>query len=168
MDTIVNKIAASGIITLDPSEFLPREEIVVFDVKPFLFKELILKEKDFRESLKNQDWVLFKDKMVTITCTADAIIPMWAYMLVASYLESVASEILFGNKEEAVRQISLKKVVQTDAERFRDQRVVIKGCGDKAVPADVYIALMKKLQPVVKSVMFGEPCSTVPVFKQKK
>lgn len=168
MDTIANKVAASGIMVLDPSDFLPEEEIVVFDLKQFLFKELILKEKDFRESLKNQDWELYRNRMVTITCSTDAIIPMWAYMLVASGLKPVASDILYGNKEEAVRQLALKKVVQTDTEQFRDQRVVLKGCGDKVVPADVYIALMKKLQPVVKSVMFGEPCSTVPVYKKKQ
>lgn len=168
MDAIVNKIAASGIITLDPADFLPKEEIVVFDLKPFLFRELILKEKDFRESLKNHDWERYRNKVVTITCSADAIIPMWAYMLVASYLESIVSDILFGDNEEAVKQSAIKSVDKLDPEEFRDQRIVLKGCGDRSVPADVYIALMKKLKPVVKSVMFGEPCSTVPVYKQKK
>lgn len=168
MDAIVNKIAASGIITLDPADFLPKEEVVVFDLNPFLFRELILKEKDFREALKKFDWESYKNKIVTITCSADAIIPMWAYMLVASYLEEIATDILFGDKNEAVKQSAIKAIDQLDTEIFRDQRIVLKGCGDQSVPADVYIALMKKLQPVVKSVMFGEPCSTVPVYKQKK
>lgn len=168
MDAIVNKIAASGIITLDPADFLPKEEIVVFDLKPFLFRELILKEKDFREALKNHDWEQYRNKIVTITCSTDAIIPMWAYMLVTSYLEGFASDILFGNKNEAIRQSAIKTIKQLDVETFHDQRIVLKGCGDQSVPADAYIALMKKLKPVVKSVMFGEPCSTVPVYKQKK
>lgn len=167
MDSIVNKIAVSGIITIDPVDFLPKEEILVFDLKPFLFRELILKEKDFREALKNQDWELYRDKTVAVTCSADAIIPMWAFMLVTSYLASVASDILFGDNEEAIRQLAIKSVDKLNPEEFRDQRLVLKGCGDRAVPADVYIALMKKLKPVVKSVMFGEPCSTVPVYKKK-
>ncbi|TAM99596.1 MAG: DUF2480 family protein [Chitinophagaceae bacterium] len=167
MDSIVNKIAVSGIITIDPVDFLPKEEILVFDLKPFLFRELILKEKDFREALKNQDWEQYRDKTVAVTCSADAIIPMWAFMLVTSYLASVASDILFGDNEEAIRQSAIKSVDKLDLEEFRDQRLVLKGCGDRAVPADVYIALMKKLKPVVKSVMFGEPCSTVPVYKKK-
>lgn len=168
MDTIVNKIAVSGIITVNPEEFLPKEEVAVFDLKPFLFRELILKEKDFREALKNQDWELYRNRIVSITCSTDAIIPMWAYMLVTSYLESIASDILFGDNQDAVKQSAIKAIEKLDPEEFRDQRVVLKGCGDQFVPADVYIALMKKLQPVVKSVMFGEPCSTVPVYKQKK
>ncbi len=167
MDSIVNKIAVSGIITIDPVDFLPKEEILVFDLKPFLFRELILKEKDFREALKNQDWEQYRDKTVAVTCSADAIIPMWAFMLVTSYLASVASDILFGDNQDAIRQSAIKSVDKLNPEEFRDQRLVLKGCGDRAVPADVYIALMKKLKPVVKSVMFGEPCSTVPVYKKK-
>jgi hypothetical protein len=167
MDSIVNKIAVSGIITIDPVDFLPKEEILVFDLKPFLFRELILKEKDFREALKNQDWEQYRDKTVAVTCSADAIIPMWAFMLVTSYLASVASDILFGDSQDAIRQSAIKSVDKLNPEEFRDQRLVLKGCGDRAVPADVYIALMKKLKPVVKSVMFGEPCSTVPVYKKK-
>lgn len=167
MDTIVNKIAVSGISTVDPADFLPKEEVMVFDLKPFLFRELMLKEKDFREALKNQDWELYRDKIVSVTCSADAIIPMWAYMLVTSYLESVASDILFGGKQEAIKQSAIKSINKLDPEEFRDQRIVLKGCGDQSVPADIYVALMKKLKPVVKSVMFGEPCSTVPVYKKK-
>jgi hypothetical protein len=169
MDDIINKVAASGIQTLDPAVFLPAaEDLVVFDLKPFLFRELILKEKDFREALKTHDWAVYQDRTVTICCTADAIIPMWAYMLVTSYLKPVAADILYGSRQDAVRQMTRTAIENMDAEPYRDQRIVLKGCGDQPISEDAYIALMKKLQPVVKSVMFGEPCSTVPVYKQKK
>lgn len=167
MEGIVNKIAASGLITLDPADFLPAEKPVVFDLKPFLFRELILKEKDFREALKAFDWEQYKERSVALLCSADAIIPLWAYMLVAAYLEPFAAGMGYGSAEDLAEQMTLEKIQATDIAPFRDQRVVIKGCGDRAVPAAAYIALMKKLRPVVKSVMFGEPCSTVPVYKQK-
>jgi hypothetical protein len=169
MDDIINKVAASGIQTLDPAVFLPAEEhLVVFDLKPFLFRELMLREKDFREALKNHDWTLYQDRTVTICCTADAIIPMWAYMLVTSYLKPISADVLYGDREVGIRQMTRMAIEKLDIEPYRDQRIVLKGCGDQSVPEDAYIALMKKLQPVVKSVMFGEPCSTVPVYKQKK
>lgn len=168
MAEIINKIASSGLITLDPADFLPSEaEIAVFDLKPFLFRELILKEKDFRDALKSQRWEDFRDKKVTLTCSADAIIPMWAYMLVTSYLEGIAGDIFYGNHEIAGIQAALSAINRLNPELYRDHRIVIKGCGDRSVPPEVYIALMRKLKPVSKSVMFGEPCSTVPVYKQK-
>lgn len=169
MNDIINKVTASGIQTLDPAVFLPaKEDLMVFDLKPFLFRELILKEKDFREALKNHDWTPYGDRTVTICCTADAIIPMWAYMLVTSYLKPVAADVLYGDREDGIRQMTRTAIEKMDVAPYQDQRIVLKGCGDQPVSEDAYIALMKKLQPVVKSVMFGEPCSTVPVYKQKK
>lgn len=168
MEPIVNKIAASGLITLDPATFLPEEPIMVFDLKPFLFRELILKEKDFREALKNHVWDQYQDKNVTIYCSTDAIIPMWAYMLVTSYLEPIAADIHFGDETAGQTQIAVAAVNKIAAASYEGQRIVIKGCGEKPVSTEVYVALMKKLRPVVKSIMFGEPCSTVPVYKQKK
>jgi hypothetical protein len=167
MEGIVNKVAASGLITVDPADFLPAGEPEVFDLKPFLFRELILKEKDFREALKVLDWEQYRGKYVSLLCSTDAIIPMWAYMLAAAYLEPFAAGIGYGTPAEVKAQMTLEKIHATDIEPFRNQRVVIKGCGDRAVPPAAYVALMKKLRPVAKSVMFGEPCSTVPVYKQK-
>lgn len=168
MEEIVNKIASSGLITIDPADFLPKEEAMIFDLKPFLFRELILKEKDFRDSLKLHDWQQYQDKMVAVGCSADAIIPMWAYMLVTSYLEPFAKTIQYGTGDELMGRMTLAAIEEMDVDLYRDQRIVIKGCGEKAVPPSAYIALMKKLKPVVKSIMFGEPCSTVPVYKQKR
>jgi hypothetical protein len=161
-EEIVNKIAASGLITLDLEEYYPKEEILVFDLKPHLFMELILKEKDFRAALQQLDWSVYQDKVVAVTCTADAIIPMWAYMLVGTYLQPVAKDIIFGNEQSARQHIAA-----IPASDYADQRVVVKGCGDVPIGEYAYLEITKKLRPVAKSIMYGEPCSTVPIFKKK-
>jgi len=166
-ETIVNKVAESGLITLDLEEYYPKAEIVVFDLKDYLFMELILKEKDFRAALQNHDWNQYQDKNVALTCTADAIIPMWAYMLVASYLQPFANEIIFGNKEAAISMLISKNLSKIRGEAFTDKRVVVKGCGDVQIPESAYVEITNKLRPFVKSIMYGEPCSTVPIYKKK-
>ncbi len=165
-EPIINKVAESGIITLDPANYLPGGETAVFDMKDHLFMGLILKEKDFRETLKGMDWEQYRDKNVAVTCTADAIIPVWAYMLVASNLQPVAKEIVMGDEKDLQRQLFLKKIAQIQLNDFTDKRVVIKGCGDIPIGDFVYMELTKILRPVVKSLMYGEPCSTVPVYKR--
>lgn len=164
---IVNKVAESGLITIDPASFLPKGETAVFDLKDYLFMGLILKEKDFREALKNLDWEQYRDRNVALTCTADAIIPVWAYMLVASYMEPVAKEIVMGDEEQLKRQLFLKNLAAIDPRQYINQRIVVKGCGDIPIGDFVYMELTKILRPVVKSIMYGEPCSTVPVYKAK-
>jgi len=165
---IVNKVAQSNIISFDLEEYFPQEEIAVFDLKDFLFKGLILKEKDFREALAQMNWKNYSEKYLAITCSTDAIIPQWAYMLVSVYAQPFAKGIYFGTKEETIKHIYLKKLDALDTEQFRDQRVVVKGCSDKPVPADAYVHITNLLRPVVKSIMYGEPCSTVPLFKRKE
>lgn len=166
-EEIVNKVAASGLITLDLEEYYPKEEILVFDLKSHLFMELILKEKDFRAALQQHDWSLYQDKVVAVTCTADAIIPMWAYMLVATYLQPVAKDIQFGNEQTVRQQLFIKNIAAIPASEYADQRVVVKGCGDVPIGEYAYLEITKKLRPVAKSIMYGEPCSTVPIFKKK-
>ena len=129
--------------------------------------ELILKEKDFREALQNTDWTLYQGKVVAVTCSADAIIPMWAYMLVASYLQPIASEIVFGDADAALKELFLKKIASIDVSRFADKRVVVKGCGNLPVGEYAFLEITKVLRPVAKSIMYGEACSTVPIFKKK-
>jgi hypothetical protein len=165
-DTIVNKVAQSGLITLNLEEYFPQDEILCFDLKDYLFMGLILKEKDFREALKKQDWTPYTNKLVTITCTADAIIPLWAYMLVTTYLQPVARDIYVGTTDEMQKHFFLKNIAAIDVRPFKDQRIVVKGCGDIPVGAFAYAELTKQLLPHVKSIMYGEPCSTVPVFKK--
>ena len=166
-DEIVNKIAQSQLITLDLETYYPAEEIVLFDLKPHLFMELILKEKEFRAALQNNDWSVYQNKVVAVTCTADAIIPMWAYMLVASYLQPVSKEVIFGDVNTARQQIFLQRIDAIHTDEFVDKRVVVKGCGDVPIGEFAYLAITKKLMPVAKSIMYGEPCSTVPIFKRK-
>lgn len=163
-----NKVAESGILTLNLEDYYPGEEVVLFDLKDYLFMGLILKEKDFRESLKALDLTIYKNKIAAVTCSADAVIPMWAYMLVASVLEPVAQEIVFGNADEAKKILLLKNINSITVNDFSDKRVVIKGCGDQPIPEEAYMQVTKMLRPVVKSIMYGEPCSTVPVYKKAK
>lgn len=168
MEGIVNKVAESGIVTLDLSDFLPAEgTITVFDLKPYLFREMILREKDYRAGLLATDWTAFSGKHVAITCTADAIIPMWAYMLAASSLEQVAASVYVGTREELLRHIIAQNINTIHPEDYQDKRVVLKGCGDVAIPEAAYVAATVLLKPHVKSLMYGEPCSTVPVYKKK-
>jgi Protein of unknown function (DUF2480) len=167
-EVFVNKVAESGIVTLDLEAYYPKEEVLEFDMKDYLFMGLILKEKDFREALKALDTSVYKDKIAAITCTADAVIPMWAYMLAASALQPVATEIVFGNEETAKKNILLKNIGMINVDDFTDKRVVIKGCGEVPVSEEAYIEITKLLRPVTKSIMYGEPCSTVPVFKKEK
>ena len=167
MDIIVNKVAESGIITLDLAGYIPKEEeLAVFDLKPFLFREMILKEKDYRAALQTHDWEQYTGKSVTITCTADAIIPMWAYMLAAAYLQPVSVFVFFGNTEELKKLIIDKNISDIDPADYLDKRVVVKGCGDTAIPEHAYVAVTGKLRAVAKSIMYGEPCSTVPIYKK--
>jgi len=166
-ETIINKVAESGIISLDLEEFYPKEDIAVFDLKDYLFMGLILKEKEFRTMLQAFDWEIFRNKYVAVTCTADAIIPMWAYMLVASYVQPVAMDVVFGNEITLINTIFLKKIGTVDFEIYTDKRVVVKGCGDVQVPETAYLEITSKLRPYAKSIMYGEPCSTVPIYKKK-
>ncbi len=166
-ETIVNKIANSGLITLDLENYLPKGEMATCDLKEHLFMAQILKEKDFREALKNLDWSLYQNKNVNITCSADAIIPSWAYMLVVVYLQPVAKEVYTGTKDEMKKQLFLKNIAAIDANEFKEQRIVVKGCGDANIESYAYAAVTSKLLSVAKSIMYGEPCSTVPVYKKK-
>jgi hypothetical protein len=167
-EVFVNKVADSGIVTLDLETHYSKDEVQVFDMKDFLFMGLILKEKDFREALKSLDTSAYRDKIAAITCSADAVIPMWAYMLAASVLQPVVKEIVFGNEETAKKNILLKNIRQININDFVDKRVVIKGCGEVPVPEEAYIEITKLLRPVAKSIMYGESCSTVPVFKKER
>ncbi|MEO8713286.1 MAG: DUF2480 family protein [Parafilimonas sp.] len=166
-EKIINKVDASGLITLNLEDFYPKEPIKVFDIKEYLFRGLIIKEKDFREALKNTNWNEFENANVAITCSADAIIPVWAYMLIATYLQPYAKNIVLGDEGKMIETILLNNMSTINTEDYKDKRVVIKGCGDIKIPDSAYVAITALLQLQVKSIMYGEPCSTVPVYKRK-
>lgn len=167
MEALRNKVAESGIITINLENYIPQEEICSFDIKDFLFMEMLLKEKEFRQSLDNHNWEQYSNKHVAIFCSTDAIIPMWAYMLVASRLTPIAKSVFEGNPEELYKKLFLDKIQAIETQDFEDKRVVIKGCGEKEIPPYAYTAISNQLLPKVKSLMYGEPCSTVPVYKKK-
>ena len=167
MSDLINKVANSGIISIDLEEFYQAGERVLFDIKPFLFQELLLKEKDFRESIKSTNWESYSGKYVGIICSSDAIVPTWAFMLIALALKPHAKAVFFGNLAEMEVLLFAEKLKSIDLEQYRDARVVIKGCADKPVPTNAFVQLAALLQPYVKSIMYGEPCSTVPLFKAK-
>lgn len=165
---LVNKVAESGLITLKLEEFLPKTEVVALDLKDYLFHGLILKEKEFRTQLKALDWTSFEQKVLLVYCSTDAIIPMWAYMLVAAHATPYVSDIFQGTKEEYLKMALDKRLNQLDFSQYEGQRLVIKGCGDQAVPPSAYLEITRRLHPFAQSIMYGEPCSTVPIFKRKK
>ncbi|OJU28094.1 MAG: hypothetical protein BGN92_08305 [Sphingobacteriales bacterium 41-5] len=164
---IKNKVAESGIITLNLEDFFSKEEVILFDIKDHLFMEMILKEKDFREALKTLDWEKYRGRNVGIVCSADAIIPQWAYMLITTYLFGVARFVAVGDADEIKKRLLLKEINTLNTDDYKDTRVVIKGCGDMQISDYAYAEITRVLLPVAKSIMYGEPCSTVPVYKKK-
>lgn len=165
---LVNRVANSGLITLNLEDYFPAAPVVIFDLKDYLFMELILKEKDFREALKSHDWTQYAGKHVVVTCSTDAIIPVWAYMLVSVYAQPVAASVFQGTIEEFYKMAFLQALATVDGSDYTDKRIVIKGCSNKPVPPSAYVELTNKLRPYAKTIMYGEPCSTVPIYKQPR
>jgi hypothetical protein len=167
-EEIINRVASSSLISLDLEELYPEGERVVYDLKDNLFQGLILREKDFREFLKQHDWTAYAGKHVAIVCSEDAIVPTWAYMLLALKLTPYAQTVFYGDLEALEAHLFEKALDRLDLESYRDKRVVVKGCSKKAVPTAAYVELTRRLTPLVQSLLFGEPCSTVPLYKRAK
>lgn len=165
---LINRVANSSLKTVNLEKLYPIEQLVELDIKPFLFKEIILKEQDFRDQLKAKDWSEYTDKMVAVYCSTDAIIPLWAYMLIGSYLQPYTSNIYYGDQSSALIQIYAERIEEFDTSPYQGLPVVIKGCSKYPVPASAYMAMTVKLRPVAKSILFGEPCSTVPIYKKPR
>lgn len=167
-ENIVNRVAQSGLITLDLADLHQPGERVIYDLKENLFHGLILREREFREFIKTHDWAQYQGRFVAVICSADAIVPTWAYMLLATKLAPYASEVVFGDLEALETVLFVKAIAKLDMEKYRDQRLVIKGCGDVQIPTAAFVELTARLVKVAKSIMYGEPCSTVPVYKRKE
>lgn len=167
MSEIVNKVAQSGLIQMDLERMLPKNSIKHFDLKDFLWQELVLKEKDFRKAIADLIDSDYQDKIVRVYCSVDAVIPTWAYMLVTARLSGIAHRVFCCAKEKIHSEIAIDFIQQMDTTAYKDGKIIVKGCANIHLDERVYTCLVQKLQPVAKSLMFGEPCSTVPVFKRK-
>jgi hypothetical protein len=167
-EEIINRVANSGLVSLDLEEYYPTGERVLYDLKDNLYQGMILREKDFREFLKNHDWSIYTGKNVAIVCSEDAIVPTWAYMLLATRLEPYAHTLVFGDLAALENKIFYEALSGIDLEAYRGARVVVKGCSKYPVPTAAYVEITRLLTPIVQSLMFGEPCSTVPLYKRPK
>jgi len=167
MEEIRNKVKESGLISMDLADYKPNIPVLGIDVADQLWQGLILKEKDFRAWIKDNDWQMYEKKAVYVFCSADAIVPTWAYMLIASELNPICASFIIGSKDELMKKLITSAIQKIELEPYLDGRVIIKGCSDIPFPDFAMACMVEKLQPVVKSIMYGEPCSTVPVFKRK-
>ena len=168
MTEIVNRVTESGLLTIDLENYSVKEELYGIDLYDQLWQGLALKEKDFRDWIKSNDWATYKGKKVYIYCSVDAIIPTWAYMLIGSSLVGVTNNFIVGSKEELEQMLIKENISKIDVSSFVDKRIVIKGCSEISSPNFAMVELVKHIQPIAKSIMFGEPCSTVPIYKKKK
>ncbi|MDX5443076.1 MAG: DUF2480 family protein [Hymenobacteraceae bacterium] len=168
MSEIINRVAQSALTTINLEELIHPGERVVYDIKENLFQGLILREKDFREFIKNNDWSAFDGKNVAIICSVDAIVPTWSYMLLAAKLQGHANRYVFGDLAALEQALFQDAIAKINAEDYLDAKVVVKGCGNVPVPEFAYVEIMNKLLPVAASIMYGEPCSTVPLYKKPK
>ena len=167
-EEIINRVANSKLITIDLEDFYPQGRRVVFDVKDWLYEGLILREKDFREQVKNHDWEQYQNTYVALTCSSDAIIPSWAHLLLTAQLSEHTNKVVVGNLELLETVIYQEIINSLDISEYEDKPIIIKGCANKPIPPSAYTLLIEKIQPIAKTLMFGEACSTVPLYKKKR
>lgn len=167
-EEIINRVANSGLITFNLEDIFPEGERVLYDIKDNLWQGIALKEKDFRDFIKTHDWSIYQDKYVALTCSVDAIVPTWAYMLLTTKLAPYAKKVIFGTLQELEMILFEEALSKVNPSDYQDARVVIKGCSGKEVPTAAYVKLTELLQPVAKVLMYGEPCSTVPLYKKPR
>ena len=168
MDAIVNRVAESALITFDLEKLYQIGQRQSIDLSQWLYEGLILKEKDFRAQLNAHDWSVYQDQFVALYCSTEAILPAWASLLVTSHLQPYSRKVVMGTLEDLEVQLFSEEIQLLDVTPFKDKPVIIKGCSDKTVPQDAYVQLIAKLQPIVKSLFYGEACSSVPIYKKKK
>ena len=167
-DTIINRVAASTLITFDLEKLYQIGSRQSIDLSQWLDQGLLLKEKEFRAQLKAHDWTIYRDKFIALQCSTEAILPSWAFLLVTTHLQPFARKVVLGNLKDLEVQLFTEEIQLLELSPYKDQTVIIKGCSEKTVPQDAYVQLISKLQPVVKSLFYGEACSSVPLYKKKK
>ena len=167
-EEIINRVAGSKLITFNLEDYYPKGQRFLFDISDWLHEGFVLKEKEFRENAKEHDWSQYKDQFIALYCSTDAIVPAWAYMLITTYLEPYAKKVVIGDLENLESHLYQEVIESLDVSDLKDKPIIIKGCSTKPVPKNAYIFLIKKLQPIVKSLMYGEACSSVPLYKQPK
>jgi hypothetical protein len=165
-DEIINRVANSKLVTFDLEDFYPEGKRVIFDIKDWLMEGLVLREKDFREQVKQHNWAQYQNQYIALTCSTDAIVPAWAYMLLVVNLEPFAKQAVIGTLVDLETSIYQDIINKIDVDAFKDKPIIIKGCANKPIPVNAYIMLTKKLKPVAKSLMYGEACSSVPLYKR--
>ena len=166
-DEIVNRVANSGLVNFDLEAYYPKGQRQLIDLKDWLFEGLILKEKDFRQAVKDYDWTQHQDQYIAIDCSADAIVPVWSYMLISNAISPYAKKVVKGNLENLETLLFHELINTLDTKPFENQRVIVKGCSNLPIPESAYVAITNKLSPIVKSIMYGEACSSVPIYKKK-
>lgn len=167
-DEIINRVANSKLVTIDLEDYYPEGERLLLDIKDWLLEGLVLREKDFRQQASEHNWEQYQNCFVALNCSTDAIIPAWAYMLLSTYLEPYASKTVIGDLSNLETSIYQEIISKLDISNFQDKPIIIKGCSNKPIPDNAYIQLTTKLKPFVKSIMYGEACSSVPLFKRPK
>jgi hypothetical protein len=167
-EEIINRVANSSLMTIDLEDYYPEGKRILFDIKDWLFEGLVLREKDFRQAVKEHDWAQYQNVYIALTCSTDAIVPPWAFMLLSSNLEAYAKKIVKGDLEQLESSIFQEIIPSINLDVFKDKPVIIKGCSNKPVPTNAYLMLINRLQKVAKSVMYGEACSSVPLYKRSK
>ena len=165
---IVNRVTNSQLVVVNLEDYYPKGKRTIVDIKDWLFEELVLREKDFREKVNQHDWSQYQDNFVALTCTSDAIVPAWAFMLLTMELQPYTKKIVVGSLEQLETAIYQEIIQNLDVSEFENKPLIIKGCSNKPVPANAYIMLSEKLKPIAKSIMYGEACSSVPLYKRKK
>jgi len=166
-EEIINRVANSKLTTIDLEDYYPKGKRILFDIKEWLYEGFVLKEKEFRAQVAAHDWSQYQDAYIALICSSEAIVPTWAYMLLTISLEPYAKRTIIGNLEQLETSIYQTIIEQLDVKAFKDQLLIVKGCSNKPIPAVAYVMLSQKLRPVAKSIMYGEACSSVPLFKRK-
>ena len=165
---IINRVTGSSLIVFNLEDYFPEFEVAEIDLSSILFQGQILREKDVRDFVKHHDWNQYLNKHLALHCSADAIVPTWAFMLIGIAVQPFAASVVFGNRDALMTQLFKNALSGVDWEKYRNEKVVIKGCGDRKVPESAFLEVASRLRPVATSIMYGEPCSTVPLYRKPK